>query len=185
MRLDQYVVRRELGHDGGVGDAGFDALVDWEVHGVEQGGLADEDEIMILGEIIEERRNLRRHWMSMRSASSMMGATILPWWLRSKACWIRRRSQETGPPSISSLNDSEGILITAVPTLNFSGQEAVAVQIRSWKGLGSGGSYGCRDPEEAQKVVGQTLEDQAKFNDGFEVVKVNSGIRSWRQIKPG
>jgi hypothetical protein len=44
----------EAWEDDGVGDAGADFLVDGEGEGLEQRGLADEDEVVGMGEVLEE-----------------------------------------------------------------------------------------------------------------------------------
>ena len=48
------VFGREFRDDDGVCNAGFDVFVDGEREFREQGGLCDEDEVVVLGEIFEE-----------------------------------------------------------------------------------------------------------------------------------
>src|SRR5271155_4514411 len=52
------VVGVEAFGDDGVGDAAFDVVVDAEVESSEQAGAADEDEVVILGEVLEEEPQL-------------------------------------------------------------------------------------------------------------------------------
>ena len=53
-----HVVGVEPFGDDGVGDAAFDVLVDAEVEGGEQAGPADEDEVVVFGEVLEEQPQL-------------------------------------------------------------------------------------------------------------------------------
>ena len=53
-----HVVGVEAFGDDGVGDAAFDVLVDAEVEIGEQAGLADEDEVVVFGEVLEEQPQL-------------------------------------------------------------------------------------------------------------------------------
>ncbi len=53
-----HVVGVEALADDGVGDAALDVLVDAEVEGGEQTGPADEDEIVVLGEVLEQEPQL-------------------------------------------------------------------------------------------------------------------------------
>ena len=48
--------------DDGVGDAAFDVVVDAEVEGGEQVGPADEDEVVVFGEVLEERAATCAGW---------------------------------------------------------------------------------------------------------------------------
>ena len=53
-----HVIGIEAFGDDGVGDAAFDVLVDAEVEGGEQAGPADEDEVVVFGEVLEEQAQL-------------------------------------------------------------------------------------------------------------------------------
>jgi hypothetical protein len=53
-----HVVGIEPFGDDGVGDAAFDVLVDAEVEIGEQAGMANEDEVVVLGEVLEEQTQL-------------------------------------------------------------------------------------------------------------------------------
>ena len=48
----------ELGQHDRVGDAAADVLVDRQAELVHQGGLADEDQVVVLGEVLEEQPQL-------------------------------------------------------------------------------------------------------------------------------
>lgn len=48
------MIRSELGDEDGVGDATLDVLVGSEGEGGHESGLSEEDEVVILGEVLEE-----------------------------------------------------------------------------------------------------------------------------------
>jgi hypothetical protein len=50
--------RGELFEFGGVGDAGADVVVDGELEGGVEGGLGDEDEVVVLGEVLQQEAEL-------------------------------------------------------------------------------------------------------------------------------
>lgn len=59
VELTQQEVAHQIGPeafgDDRIGDAAFDVLVDAQIHRGEQGGSADEDEVVVLGKILEQQ----------------------------------------------------------------------------------------------------------------------------------
>src|SRR5262249_53163770 len=102
-----------LGEDR-VGHAALDVLVDAEVEGGQQVGPAAQDEVVVLGEVLEEQSQLAQVGRSIRWASSRMVVRHLPAWLRLKACSMRRRSHLKALLSNSTRKASQRILTVLV-----------------------------------------------------------------------